>query len=226
MRIIARFEKKNGLKYTSHLDMQRTFHRAIIRAGLPAEYSQGFNPHIQLSFATALSVGTTSEAEWVDIGVTEHIEPAEFIQKMNAVLPEGIRILEAMTAEDNLPSLTALVCASEYSVIIHADAKEIINRQKKLLAGEIIVTKKSKSGEKTFDMRPQILEAHAFPSGEGIAELNITGELTSAGSMNVELYLSKLLEGMNGVWYGIHRKTLFSSDGRIMPKYEKQTADT
>ena len=71
MRIIARFEKGEAVRFVSHLDIQRTFQRAFRRANIPLAYSQGFNPHPQLSFATALSLGYTSEAEWFDVKLAE-----------------------------------------------------------------------------------------------------------------------------------------------------------
>ncbi|MBR4019618.1 MAG: TIGR03936 family radical SAM-associated protein [Clostridia bacterium] len=56
MRIIARFNKEDSVRFVSHLDVQRLFQRAFRRADLPVAYSNGFNPHQQLSFATALTV--------------------------------------------------------------------------------------------------------------------------------------------------------------------------
>ena len=56
MRIIASFYKHEQVMFVSHLDMQRLFQRAFRRADLPLAYSNGFNPHPLLSFATALSV--------------------------------------------------------------------------------------------------------------------------------------------------------------------------
>ena len=67
MRIIASFYKHDEVRFVSHLDMQRLFQRAFRRAGLPLSYSKGFNPHPLLSFATALSVGYTSECEYFDV---------------------------------------------------------------------------------------------------------------------------------------------------------------
>lgn len=65
MRIIASFYKHEQVMFVSHLDMQRLFQRAFRRADLPLAYSNGFNPHPLLSFATALSVGYTSDCEYL-----------------------------------------------------------------------------------------------------------------------------------------------------------------
>ena len=48
-----RFEKTGEAAYISLLDLQRVFHRILKRSGLPVYYTQGFNPHIYLSFAVS-----------------------------------------------------------------------------------------------------------------------------------------------------------------------------
>ena len=53
-----RFEKTGRAIYISHLDMMRTMQRVFARAGLELKYSEGFNPHPQISIALPLSVGT------------------------------------------------------------------------------------------------------------------------------------------------------------------------
>ena len=60
--------KGEEIRYISHLDYASAIERAIIRAKLPAAYSEGFNPHMKLSFASALAVGVTSQAEYMEIG--------------------------------------------------------------------------------------------------------------------------------------------------------------
>ncbi len=116
MRIIARFNKGESVRFVSHLDIQRLFQRAFRRAGIPLAYSQGFNPHPLLSFATALSVGYTSDGEWLDIKLAEPLSAEDFITAVNSALPEGFRILEAVEADDTFPSLSAVMVAAEYEL--------------------------------------------------------------------------------------------------------------
>ena len=120
MRIIARFEKGEAVRFVSHLDIQRTFQRAFRRANIPLAYSQGFNPHPLLSFATALSLGYTSEAEWFDVKLAQDMCSDAFRDAVNAVLPGGFRILEAAAAAEGLSALTALMAAASYTLsLIH-----------------------------------------------------------------------------------------------------------
>ena len=82
------------MRFVSHLDIQRLLQRAFRRADIPLSYSQGFNPHPQLSFATALSTGYTSDAEWVDVKLDKNMEAGDFLDKVNHVMPEGFALAE------------------------------------------------------------------------------------------------------------------------------------
>ena len=75
MRLAVVFTKEAPVRFVSHLDLQRLFQRAFRRAKLPLAYSQGFNPHPLVAFATALSVGFTSEGEYLDLTLTEDVSP-------------------------------------------------------------------------------------------------------------------------------------------------------
>lgn len=90
-----RFAKTGRARYISHLDLIRCFQRAVCRAKLPAAYSEGFHPHMQTSFATTLPLGFFSTAEQMDLELTEELPCDAVMERLNAVLPEGIRILEA-----------------------------------------------------------------------------------------------------------------------------------
>ena len=85
--IIARikFSKGEEVKYISHLDLQRAFQRALRRAEIDIAYSKGFNPHPKVSFATALSVGMTSDGEYVDVELNNWQNGKELTKKLNGV---------------------------------------------------------------------------------------------------------------------------------------------
>jgi radical SAM-linked protein len=94
-RIKLKYKKGEAVKFISHRDLMRTFQRAIRRAGLPIAYSQGFNPHMKISWGNALKVGATSESEYAEIQIDGWIRPHEAMAKLNAILPQGLEILEA-----------------------------------------------------------------------------------------------------------------------------------
>ena len=86
------FEKKDRARFISHLDLLRCMQRAFKRARIPIWYSQGFNPRSYIMFPLALSLGISSCCEIMDIMVTEDVPFEEIQNRMNAELPEGLKI--------------------------------------------------------------------------------------------------------------------------------------
>lgn len=214
MRIIARFKKGDAVRFVSHLDVQRLFQRAFRRAGVPMAYSQGFNPHPILAFATALSVGCTSEAEWLDIKLAQEMEPGKFMGAVNAVLPRGFCILQALRMEDNYPALSACMCAASYTVGTNATA--LAPAMEQLCAGPILVEKRSKAGMRTVDLRPMLYDY--VVDGENV--LRLTGRLDAEGSLPIELLLGALQELTGGFSYFVHRDRIWAFEDGFMPGWE------
>lgn len=198
MRIIASFYKHNEVRFVSHLDMQRLFQRAFRRAGLPLSYSKGFNPHPLLSFATALSVGYTSECEYFDVFLDEKIDADEFRSRVNAVLPEGVAVTKAVDAGEMKASLTTLMRSADYFARLDFDREvtsdELENALASLLTGEIIVEKKTKGGMKDVDIRPLLISVNLIDCSEGSAILYIKGKLTAEGGLPLELLFGAISE--------------------------------
>ena len=94
-RMRVTFSTADTVKYVGHLDMHRAWERAIRRARLPLAYTQGFNPQARLQFAAALPVGFTGQGEVADVFLNEALDPAEFLSRLAAALPPGIRPLRA-----------------------------------------------------------------------------------------------------------------------------------
>ena len=101
--------------------MHRAWERAIRRARLPLAYTQGFNPQARLQFAAALPVGFTGQAEVADVFLNEALDPAEFLGRLAAALPPGIRPLRAEPVAREVPSLQSQVCGASYRVEVETD---------------------------------------------------------------------------------------------------------
>lgn len=93
------FTKQGRIKFTSHLDLLRAMQRAIRRSGIPAKYSEGFNPHMQMTFALPLSLGMESLCETMDVKVEDTVTDIEMKEKLNAVLPEGLFVTRVAEPE-------------------------------------------------------------------------------------------------------------------------------
>lgn len=95
MKIEAEFSKTGEMRFISHLDLMRLFHRALRRADLPVTITQGFSPHLKISIKRALKLGAESLDEALTVHMSKRVEPALFIELVNKNLPEGVRIAKA-----------------------------------------------------------------------------------------------------------------------------------
>lgn len=118
--------KDHEIRYVSHLDLAGTIERAIRRAKLPAAYSEGFNPHMKLAFASALAVGVTSDAEYLDIELTEELDIDQIEARLKPQLPPGITLKAAKYIRQRSQALMAMVNLATYEIVIPvaADASE------------------------------------------------------------------------------------------------------
>lgn len=95
LRIKIIYKKGEEVKYLSHKDLMRAFQRAIRRAKLPINYSQGFNPHMKISWGQALKVGATAESEAAELEMMEFIKPMVVKDRLNQNLPPGLAIIDS-----------------------------------------------------------------------------------------------------------------------------------
>lgn len=93
MNIRVRFSKHGCLKFIGHLDVMRYFQKAMRRAEIDMCYSEGFSPHMIMSFASPLGLGLESDGEYMDISVKQSPSSKEAVERLNAVMAEGIEVL-------------------------------------------------------------------------------------------------------------------------------------
>ena len=160
-----RFSKTGRAIYISHLDLMHTMQRAFSRAGYALKYSEGFNPHPQISIALPLSVGTASRCEIMDFKLKEDPDLTELPRKLTAALPEGIEVLEVYEPERKTAQLKWLAVEGvmeydERSPVETADALSAFYARE-----TVVITKKTKRGVGETDIRPGIREI-AFAPGE------------------------------------------------------------
>ena len=159
LRMMAVFEKCERLRHIGHLDIQRTMQRALRRSGLPVSYSKGFNPHILVTFASALSTGAIGEKEIMDVTLDQEVTPEAFVSAMNAALPPDMQLSAAKPLEDRHPALMAMLYAADYSIRIMDEeaAEKMTSAIEAFMQQESIMTlRKSKSGMKEVDMKPLV----------------------------------------------------------------------
>ena len=165
-----RFEKTGRAVYISHLDLMKMMQRAFSRAGLPLKYSEGFNPHPQISIALPLSVGTGSVCELMDFKLDCGADLSLIPEKLTAVLPEGIRVTEAYEAERKCAEVKWLAVKGVFEYD-DRDVSEITGRLNAFFAQEeIVITKKTKRGIGETDIRPAI-RSIAFAAAESAVDV-------------------------------------------------------
>ena len=161
MKMIAKFSKTGDLKFCSHLDLQKLFMRAVARAGIPVEFSKGFNRHPNISIAMALGVGQESISEYMEVELSEEISKDVFQRSMNGALPIAVQILDCRFIEGKMPPLMSLVYAAKYEITF----KDTINLKEKTCAilneSVIMIEKKTKTKTALTDIRPLILDLEA-----------------------------------------------------------------
>jgi radical SAM-linked protein len=154
----ARFSRTDATSWLAHLDLMRVFERTLRRTGLPLAFTQGFSPHPVMTFALPLGVGIDAADDVADFALDADIAPEEFVVKMNATLPEGLRILGARIAPEGGESLMAAVHEATY-VLRGPGIGAALARLP--AAGPLPVQKKGKEGSKTVDVRPLLVELTA-----------------------------------------------------------------
>src|SRR3954449_10873532 len=97
-RLRIRYAKRGRLRFTSHRDFSRAFERALFRARVPMAYSSGFNPHPRISYAGASPTGAASEAEYLEIGLAEVVDPDRLGSDLDDSLPDGLDVLEVVVS--------------------------------------------------------------------------------------------------------------------------------
>lgn len=191
MRMLVVFEKGALLRHIGHLDLMRAMQRALRRSEMPIAYSQGFNPHILNTFASALSVGMAGEREIMDVKLTTSCDAGVFHERLQKALPPAIVIKEVITVQDTQPAPMALLRAAEYEIrFLEEDGQTVIAQIPALLERSAIqAVRKTKSGMKPCDIRPMI---HALRAEEG--RINMLLSASEQATCKPELVLKALAE--------------------------------
>jgi radical SAM-linked protein len=153
----VRYAKRGRLRFTSHRDIQRALERALRRAGVPMAYSAGFTPHPKISYAGAAAMGAASEAEYLEISVTERLDPDRVRQALDAALPPGLDILQVVEAAPG--ALADRLQASEWQIELpQVPPQEAADAVAELLSRDVVeVERMMKSGPRRFDARGPVV---------------------------------------------------------------------
>ena len=119
MRLRIQFEKLGAARFTSHKDIVRIFQRCFAASGIPVAYSEGFHPHMKMSFGPPLRTGWESDAEFLDLTVER--APGRIAELCNGRLPEGLRITHVSIVPEGVARLATDISAATYHISIESD---------------------------------------------------------------------------------------------------------
>lgn len=198
-----RFTKTGRMIYVSHLDVNRMMTRAVRRAELPMWYTEGFNPHPYIAFALPLSLGQSSECEYMDIKIESDMTNSEVKEKLTAAMPEGVRILDVTDPVYNINE----IAAAKYDVRLifknEAEAAEFSEKSAELMNGdELMAEKKGKKGHRKVMKQVNLIE-QIFKKSVECESNTVLIKLTVAAGNTVNLnpaLLTETIENAIGIF--------------------------
>ncbi len=224
----AEITKGEALRYISHLDYAAVFEHAFLRSKLPIAWSEGFNPRMKLSFASALAVGVTSEAEYMDFELTKPLCQPEVFDRLRAQLPSGAELLRLKEhGEKRQPALMSLAdCASYELRIPYGGTREEAEAALKAFRKEpeiwyLRVTPKKRREIEVKQYVSTPMEA-VVADGELVLSMEIA--ITSTGSVKPGEILELLAEqfglAVKPAQARIHRKALMGRGKNLLELME------
>ncbi|MCC8140311.1 MAG: TIGR03936 family radical SAM-associated protein [Lachnospiraceae bacterium] len=189
MNIRVKFRKFGNLRFIGHLDTMRYFQKALRRAGLDICYSEGFTPHMIMSFAQPLGVGLESDGEYMDIRVNSTPSSREAVRLLNEHGAEGMEVLSWRELPEGSKNAMSIVAAADYEVRFREGCEPSAGWETRfatfLQRPEILVQKETKKkAVQEIDIRPWV---YACELRDGLIFLTVsTG---SVGNLKPELLL-------------------------------------
>ena len=153
------FEKNGTSAYISHLDLMKALQRSFVRAGLPVKYSQGFNPHIEMSIVVPLSTGYETRCDLCDLDLVCDEMPENFVEDLNAVMPRGMKVLHAGAADRPVRE----IAYSAYEIVLPAGDTDAM---KALFDQPVTLEKRSKRGRRDVNLQDYIKELSFAAEGD------------------------------------------------------------
>jgi len=218
------FEKGIEMRFTSHLDLMRTWERTLRRSGLPLAFTQGHHPHLKMSFGPPLPLGYRSRAEVFDLEFTQ--PPAvDLAERLNAALPSGLEVLGFRPILFKTPSLMSQLEGASYRVRFPATFLEEARLEPRVLRdrlhagiGElmarehVLVRRKSEAQTREFDARPSIHSLELF-EGETVPALDAHVTFTARAQVRPDEILSLLVPEADARTTDVERTRLWTESG-------------
>ena len=150
--------------WVSHLDLLGMAEKALRRSALPVAYSQGFNPHMLISWGPAHPVGLASQAEYADVFFTAPLHQG-WMEQLSRALPPGLSLIAARAVSNEAPPLMAALNYAVFSLDFPGLERDGAAQERLdgaiegfLSAESVLLERSSPKGRKTVDIRPAVQE--------------------------------------------------------------------
>ena len=150
---LLRFFKQGNMRFISHLDLGRLFRRAIKKAGIDIEFSNGFNPHEKMNIVQPLSLGFESKSEYLEIATKKAYSNGELVALLNSSMPGGIEFYGCREIDPSINNMSVKTDAALYSVYVKGGADEFdkIDIDGFLSQDDILIKKRDKKTKTMVD---------------------------------------------------------------------------
>ncbi|WP_081667171.1 MULTISPECIES: TIGR03936 family radical SAM-associated protein [unclassified Butyrivibrio] len=186
-----KFSKHGPIRFLGHLDVMRYVQKAIRRAEIDIKYSEGLSPHQILSFAQPLSVGSTTDGDYIDMTVNSLESPEAVMDALNEVMNEGIVITAVTALPEKAVNAMTSVAAAEYLISFREGKAPKFDLEDTMKAfmeqPEIPAIKKTKNGEKTIDIKPLIFKYEILDN-----KIHLLLSAGSANNLKAALFIESL----------------------------------
>ena len=218
LKVRVKFAKEGAMKFIGHLDIMRYFQKAVKRANLDVAFSEGFSPHMIMSFASPLGVGITSTGEYFDMELKSATTSSDMVKRLNDAMAEGMKILSIRQVEDGKASKAmSLVAAADYRLTFRETAKLPENWKEKLeefkAQKEIVILKKTKKSEKELDIRPFIYKLSLEEKDEIFMQLAAGSSNNTKPELVMEAFAAFMEIPYENLKFMTHRCELYADTG-------------
>lgn len=204
-----KFDKHGKVRFTSHRDVARIWERAVRKAQLPLAWTHGFSPRPKMAFGLALSTGSASDAEYIDVildtarvaTASPGAEPTagrssgpapcvpmllpcsfeELPGVLSAALPVGMDVIGVAELVPGAPSLQQAVTSCTWEIeVSETNTTEVSAWAEAVLAASsLVLTRERKGKPVTEDLRPGIRSLQVVASADSGSPVRLFAELAT-----------------------------------------------
>jgi radical SAM-linked protein len=203
-RLFLSVSKGKELRFLGHLDYLRTMERAVLRARIPVAFSEGFNPHIRLSFDSALGVGVAADPVYMDLRLSTDMPISELKAALEPQLPQGIVIHRIQEVPLQTPKLTTFFNEDAYEMEGPVTGENISEAEKNIEKFNELTSFQYKrvtpKKVRVMDVKPMIIDPLKLQIKDGRAFLTFSLIRSNQGTVQPKDIWNLLAESFQLPW--------------------------